>query len=71
MLADRTAAGPRTLLNMDVPVGGVTGGKVTAFGTGLEWELSRLLPRNARQQAARKECGCGRSRHHMGERNGR
>ncbi len=43
--------------NMDVPVGGVTGGKVTAFGTGLEWELSRLLPRNARQQAARKDAG--------------
>jgi len=40
--------------NMDFPVGGVQVGKVTAFGAGLDWEVSRLLPRGARTQAARK-----------------
>ncbi len=38
--------------SLDAPVGGVREGKVTAFGAGLEWEVSRLLPRNARRQAA-------------------
>lgn len=40
--------------NLDAPVGGIREGKVTAFGAGLEWEVSRMLPRNARKQAARE-----------------
>ena len=41
--------------SLDAPVGGVRAGKVTAFGLGLDWEVSRLLGRNARPEAARDE----------------
>ena len=46
---------PEFSYSLDAPVGGVRAGKVTAFGLGLDWEVSRLLGRSARQEAARDD----------------
>lgn len=43
---------PDLSFSLDAPVGGERQGKVTAFGLGLDWEVSRLIGRNARQEAA-------------------
>ena len=48
LLPDPTLSG-----SMDLPFGADSGGKVTAYGVGLEWEITSLMGRNARLTAAR------------------
>ncbi len=46
---------PDLSYSLDAPVGGVREGKVAAFGVGLDWEVSRLVSRSSRLQAAKHE----------------
>ncbi len=46
---------PRLSLHSMVPFGGETGDVVTAYEMGLQWDLSSLLSRGARREAARAE----------------
>jgi outer membrane protein TolC len=41
--------------SLDAPAGGVRDGKATAYGIGLAWEVSRLIPRSALRQAAKED----------------
>jgi len=45
---------PQISLNLDVPTGGSTSGTVNAFGLGLGWDISSLISRGARLDAARR-----------------
>ena len=43
---------PSLSAGFEVPTGGNSGGKVTGYGLGLDWKVSALISRNARQDAA-------------------
>jgi len=44
---------PRLAYDLEIPVGGATQGKLNAFGFGLGWDVTSLISRNARLDAAR------------------
>ena len=44
---------PQLSYSLDMPTGGNTQGTINAFGLGLNWDITSLIPRNARMNAAR------------------
>ncbi len=48
---------PQLSAGFNVPLGGNTDSTVTGYGLGLDWEVTALLARNARQEAAKAHAG--------------